>query len=104
MNAARTEGKEKAMAMTLSRKILVVAAMLMGLVAVAVVSAQAPAQAQEQVRLVYTGTSTTRVQLVDIFGQPAGVQTYQTPVEVVALPPGPSDPNPFFCRSSPSPS
>jgi hypothetical protein len=84
------------MAITLIRKILVlVAAMLVGLVA-AVVTAQAPAQAQEQDRWVYTGTATTRVQVVNIFGQPTGVETYQTPVEVVRLLPGPRDPNPFF--------
>jgi hypothetical protein len=94
------ERKEKAMAMTLSRKILVlVAAMVVGLMVVAVV----PAQAQEQ-RLVYTGTSTMTVQLVDVFGQPAGVETYQNPIEVVVRGGQVSpDPNPFFLAAQSKP-
>jgi hypothetical protein len=64
-----------------------------------------PTQAQEKQRLIYTGTSTMTVQLVDVYGQPAGVETYQNPIEVVVRPGQvPPDPNPFFWQRSLSPS
>jgi hypothetical protein len=92
------------MAMTLSRKILVlVAAMVVGLVTVAVV----PAQAQETggQRFIYTGTSTMTVQLTDVYGQNTTVETYQIPFEVMLQEPSEfaRDPNPFFLAAQSKP-
>jgi hypothetical protein len=98
------ERKEKAMAMTLSRKILVlVAAMLVGLVAVgAVVPAQADQATQ---RWVYDGTSTMTVQLTNVYGQNTSVETYTNPIEVELRVPSPytNDTNQFalFAQSKP---
>lgn len=48
---------------------------------------------------VYRGTATTNVQLFDVFGQPKGVSTFQSAVEVVVTPPlavgGLQETNPF---------
>jgi hypothetical protein len=91
------------MAMTLSRKIVVlVATMLVGLM-VAVVPAQA--QDTDTQRFVYTGTSTMEVQLTNVYGQNTTVETYQTPFEVVLRVPSPyaRDTNQFFMAAQSKP-
>jgi hypothetical protein len=75
--------------------VLLVAALIATVALVMLIAVPTEAQVEQQ-RLVYTGTSTMRVQLVDVYGQPAGVETYQNPIEIVALPAGPRDTNQVF--------
>jgi len=92
------------MAMTLSRKILVlVAAMLVGLVAVVAV---VPAQADQATQTaVYDGTSTMTVQLTNVMGQQTSVETYTNPIEVVLREPSPytNDTNQFYLSAQSKP-
>jgi hypothetical protein len=86
----------------LSRRLSVLLAA--ALIAAVVMLVAVPTQAQEKQRLIYTGTSTMTVQLVDVYGQPAGVETYQNPIEVVVRPGQvPPDPNPFFLAAQSKP-
>ena len=58
-----------------------------------VIAPQATHAATNQV--VFNGQMAVTAQLVDVYGQPAGVQTYRTNVQVVASAPQPGETNPF---------